>query len=121
MERLVHGYRDLHVFQKSCALAMEIFRTARSFPDIERRSLTDQLVRSSRSIAPTIVEGWRKRTYEKKFVSKLLGASGEAAETDVWPEMAMDCGYLSREEYGLLSTRCKEVSAMLYRTACQPQ
>ncbi|MGA9119034.1 MAG: four helix bundle protein, partial [Bacteroidota bacterium] len=74
MERVFSGYRDLHVYQKSYSLAMDVFREVRSFPREERRSLTDQLVRSSRSIPANIAEGWRKRSYEKMFVSKMLDA-----------------------------------------------
>ena len=121
MDRVYAGYRDLHVYQKSYALAMEIFRIAKSFPSEERRSLTDQLVRSSRSIPANIAEGWRKRSYEKMFVSKLLDASGEAAETEVWLEVAKDCGYLTEETYNQLFARCKDISSMLYSMACQPQ
>ena len=121
MNRSYAGYRDLHVFQKSYALAMEVFRVAKTFPPEERRSLTDQLVRSSRSVPANIAEGWRKRTYEKMFISKLLDASGETAETEVWLDVAMDCGYLTQEQYRTLSERCKDISSMLYSMACQPQ
>lgn len=121
MNRPYAGYKDLHVFQKSYALAMDVFRIARTFPAEERRSLTDQLVRSSRSVPANIAEGWRKRTYEKMFVSKLLDASGEAAETEGWLDVALDCGYLTQEHHRALLDRCKDVSAMLYSMACQPQ
>ncbi len=121
MERVFSGYRDLHVYQKSYSLAMDVFREVRSFPREERRSLTDQLVRSSRSIPANIAEGWRKRSYEKMFVSKMLDASGEAAETEVWIDIAKDCGYLSDERHDELFARCKEISAMLFSMASQPE
>jgi hypothetical protein len=45
------GHRDLKVFQLACKLAMEIFHESKSFPKEERFSLTDQIRRSSRSVA----------------------------------------------------------------------
>jgi len=120
MERQCGGFRDLHVYQKSYSLAMDIFRIAKSFPLEERRSLTDQLVRASRSVPANIAEGWCKRAYEKMFVSKLLDASGEAAEMEVWLDVAGDCGYLTSDQHGQLATRGREISAMLYSMACQP-
>lgn len=63
IEIMIKTVFDLEVFKLSYDLAMEIFRATRSFPKEERFSLTDQVVRSSRSIAANIAEGWGKRTY----------------------------------------------------------
>lgn len=57
-------------------------------------SLTDQIRRSSRSVCANMAEAWRKRRYEKAFVSKLADAESEAAETQVWLEFAVKFGYL---------------------------
>ena len=43
-----------------------------------------------------IAEAWRKRRYGPAFVSKLNDAESEAAETQVWIEHAVSCGYLER-------------------------
>jgi four helix bundle protein len=40
----------------------------------EKYSLTDQIRRSSRSVAANIAEGFRKRQYPRMFVSKLADA-----------------------------------------------
>ncbi len=55
---------DLEVFKLSYELARDIFNSSRLFPKEEKYSLTDQITRSSRSIAANIVEGWGKRIYE---------------------------------------------------------
>ena len=55
------GFRDLRVYQLAFELAMEIFRLSKSFPQEERFSLTDQIRRSSRSVAANIAEGYRKK------------------------------------------------------------
>jgi four helix bundle protein len=40
-----------------------------------------------------------KRRYPKAFVSKLSDVEGEAAETQVWLDFALQCEYLSQEDY----------------------
>src|SRR5438552_16741911 len=45
------GFRDLKVFQLAYRLAMEIFHESKSCPPEEKYSLTDQIRRSSRSVA----------------------------------------------------------------------
>jgi four helix bundle protein len=68
---------------------MEIFAVSRSFPKDERYSLTDQIRRSSRSVAANIAEGYRKRQYPNMFASKLADADAEATETQVWLDFAL--------------------------------
>ena len=89
------GHKGLKVYQLSYKLAMEIFRLSKQFPKEETYSLTDQIRRSSRSVAANVAEGYRKRRYPKHFVSKLSDADGEATETQVWLEIARDCEYIS--------------------------
>jgi four helix bundle protein len=60
-------------------------------------SLTDQIRRSSRSVCANLAEAWRKRRYEAAFISKLSDAEAEAAETQVWLEFAVKCGYMDPE------------------------
>ena len=74
---------------------MEVFELTRAFPTEERYSLTDQVRRSSRSVCANLAEAWRKRRYDAAFISKLSDAEAEAAETQVWIEFAVKCGYLS--------------------------
>jgi four helix bundle protein len=74
---------------------MEIFRLSQGFPKEETYSLTDQIRRSSRSVATNIAEGWRKRRYRAAFIAKLSDAECEAAETQVWIQFAVSCGYLA--------------------------
>ncbi len=73
---------------------MRIFEKTKTFPKDETYSLTDQIRRSSRSVSANIAEAWRKRRYEKSFISKLSDAEAEAAETQVWIQYAVKCGYL---------------------------
>jgi four helix bundle protein len=45
-------------------------------------------------VCANLAEAWRKRRYPAAFVSKLSDAEAEAAETQVWLEIAVRCGYL---------------------------
>jgi len=115
------GYRDLKVYQLAYELAMEVFRETKTFPIEERYSLVDQLRRASRSIPVNIAEAWKKRKYEKMFVSKLVDCSGEAAEVEVWLDFSLDSGYLLREKYEYFMGKYDEVNRMLYSMINQPE
>lgn len=97
MGRKIRGHRDLEVYERAFDAAMEIFDVSRGFPKHEVYSLTDQIRRSSRSVCANLAEAWRKRRYPAAFVSKLADAEAEAAETQVWLQFAVRCGYLERE------------------------
>jgi four helix bundle protein len=90
----IRHFRELDVYRLAMEAAMAIFKLTKGFPGEERYSLTDQVRRSSRSVCANIAEAWRKRRYANAFVAKLSDAEAEAAETEVWLELAVRCGYL---------------------------
>lgn len=93
----VTSHRDLRVYQVGFELALRVKEISSSFPREERFSLTDQILRSSRSICANISEAWRKRRYRASFISKLSDAEGECAETQVWLDFAVAHQYVSTE------------------------
>ncbi len=97
MKRKISSHQDLEVYRRASGIAMAIFNESRSFPKEEIYSLTDQIRRSSRSVCANLAEAWRKRRYSAAFQSKLSDAEAETAETQVWVEFAVKCGYLRRE------------------------
>ena len=113
----VADYKDLRVYKLAFDSAMEIFQLGRSWTSTERYSLTDQIRRSSRSVCTNIAEAWRKRRYEAAFVSKLTDADGEAAETEVHLDFALQCGYLSAENHSRLCDAydhiCRQLTIMV--------
>lgn len=82
---LIKSHKELRVWQNAMDLAMQIFELSKRFPVEERYSLTDQIRRSSRSIASNIAEAWRKRRYPASFVSKLSERcrDGSGRDTDL--------------------------------------
>lgn len=109
----INSAKDLEVYKKSYALAMDIFKASKCFPADERYALTGQIRRSSRSVAMNLREAWAKRRYEAHFVSKLTDCDGENAETDTSLDFGRDCGYLSAEQHGDFSSRNHEIGRML--------
>lgn len=98
MSKKIVNHGDLEVYQRSFDIAMRIFELSKFFPKEETYSLTDQIRRSSRSVCANLAEAWRKRRYEKAFISKLSDCEGEAAETQVWLSFSFRCGYMQRDE-----------------------
>ena len=112
---------DLIVYQKSFALAMEIFEFTKGFPKEETYSLTDQIRRSSRSVCANLAEAYRKRRYPNHFISKLSDSDTENGETQVWLEFALSCKYLDEKEYGLLFGQSVEISKLLHFMMKNPE
>ena len=93
----IRNHRDLEVYQRAFDAAMKVFELSKGFPREETYSLTDQIRRSSRSVCANLAEAWRKRRYEAAFISKLSDVETEAAETQVWLEFSVKCGYLAAD------------------------
>src|SRR6476620_12322853 len=92
---------------------MDIFTSSKGFPKEETYSLTDQIRRSSRSVCANLAEAWRERRYEAAFVAKLSDTESEAAETQVWLQFAVECGYLDRDRAATFYSTYDEVIRML--------
>ena len=117
----MRGHRDLKVYKLAYSLAIEIFHESKTFPKGERYSLTNQVRRSSRSVAANIAEAFRKRRYPNMFVSKLADADAEGTETQVWLDFAFDCGYLSQKPHDEMIARYEEVGRMLGGMILEPE
>ena len=107
------GYKDIKAFQSSYQLAMEIFELTKNYPKEEKYSLVDQIRRSSRGVPSNIAEAWKKRRYQKMFISKIIDSFDEAGETEVWLNFAKDCGYLLSSDFDRLIRGYDEVNRML--------
>ncbi|PKN25635.1 MAG: diversity-generating retroelement protein bAvd family protein [Deltaproteobacteria bacterium HGW-Deltaproteobacteria-21] len=108
----IKSAKDLNVYKRAYALAMEIYEISKHWPLEERYSLTDQIRKASRSVCSNLREAWAKRRYEAHFLSKLTDCDGENAETDTWLDFSLTCGYISSAEHARLATECKEIGAM---------
>ncbi len=121
MAQKIQYHWQLEVSQLSVEAAMEIYELSTAFPKEETYSLTDQSRRASRSISGQIAEGWRRRKYEAVFVNKINEAEGEAAETQVWIEYTVKCGYISREDGTRLHKKYDDILGKLINMGNNPE
>lgn len=118
---VIKSYRDLDVYRNAMETCMKIFELSKKFPPEERYSLTDQMRRSSRSICANLAEAWRKRRYEAAFVAKLSDAETEAAETQVWNEIAYRCGYWREETFLRFDDVLDKIMGQIVRMSAEPE
>ncbi len=115
----IKSHKDLKVYQLAFNTALKIHKISKSFPTEEKYSLTDQIRRSSRSVCANIAEAWRKRRYEKHFISKLSDVEAEAAESQVWIDFAHAFGYIDEETHSELFDKFEHIIAMLINISNQ--
>ncbi|PKP08215.1 MAG: diversity-generating retroelement protein bAvd family protein [Bacteroidetes bacterium HGW-Bacteroidetes-3] len=115
------SFKTLLAYQKAFELSMEVFELTKSFPKEETYSLTDQIRRSSRSICTNIAEAYRKRAYQKHFISKLTDADSENSETQVWIDFSNSCSYINIELQQNLTTKSIEVGKLINFMIANPE
>jgi four helix bundle protein len=112
---------ETKVYKLAFELAMKIFEVTKEFPKEEMYSLTDQIRRSGRSVCSSLAEAHRKRLYPADFVSKISDADMENAETQTWLEFALNCKYISQNEYETLLNLSEEVGRLLSHMINNPE
>jgi four helix bundle protein len=115
MKKAIKSHRELEVYQMALEGAVRVFKLTQEFPQEERYSLVDQGRRASRSVCANIAEAWRRRRYKGAFVNKLNDSETEAAETQVWMEIAFKCGYIDEEEFNSLYEHYDKIIGKLVR------
>ncbi|GGH17394.1 four helix bundle protein [Mucilaginibacter phyllosphaerae] len=106
------GFTDLEVWKKARLLRNNITELVKSFPSDEKYRLTDQIIRSSRSIGNNIAEGHGRFHYldASKF---LLNARGSASETIDHLIIALDNNFIDNQTFDALKADCEECSKMI--------
>ena len=117
----IQHHWQLDVYKLSVEAAMEIYELSKSFPEEERYSLTDQIRRSSKSVPEQITKGWRCRKDAATFVNKMNEAEGEAAETQVWLEYSVKCGYIPQEDGTRLHKKYDQILGKLVTMGNHPE
>ena len=110
--KILH-FRQMDVYKKAYAAAMEIFDLTKGFPAEERYSLVDQIRRSSRSVCSNLAEAWRKRKYLAVFKHKVTDAMQEASETQCWLEFSYSCSYIDNTTFVKLDSEYEKILMML--------
>jgi len=106
------SYEDLQVWEKSVALAKQIYSITKHFPKDELYGLTSQIRRSSVSISSNIAEGCGRNSYGE-FIQFLGIASGSLAELHTQLLIAIDAGYVDKSTFDNFVVSIKEIGRMI--------
>ena len=108
-----HSHRDLIVWQKSMALATDVYTAARSMSRDDRFVLGTQLQRTAVSLPSNIAEGWG-RGQRRVLASHVRIALGSDSELQTQLELAVRVDALRRDVSRGLLERSEEVARMLH-------
>jgi len=89
------NFTELELWKKIRILKNEIKDLTNKFPPEEKYRLSDQIIRSSRSINSNIAEGHGRFTY-KDQLHYCIQARGSLSETQNHLIDALDCRYISQ-------------------------
>lgn len=106
------NFEDLEVWKKGRILKNEVFETVKSFPAEEKFRLTDQIIRSSRSVTTQIAEGHGRRTFPDRIRFCII-ARGSLSETLNHFIDAFDCGYITNEQLAYYRNKIDEEERLL--------
>lgn len=108
------NYKELEVWQKAVALAVEVCIMTNKLPAAERYELSSQIRRSATSVPANIAEGWGRGS-TREYVQFLLIARGSLMELETHLIISDKLGYLSPEIFGRLLKACESIGMMLNR------
>lgn len=75
------SYRDLEIYKEAKKLAIAVHKISLALPKFELYEEGNQIRRSSKSVATSIVEGYGRRRYKADFIRFLIYAQAECDET----------------------------------------
>ncbi len=105
-------YKNLMVWQQAILLATEVYKLTSTFPKSEVYGLASQIRRAAVSIPSNIAEGYGRST-NTDLVHFLYMALGSSNEVDTQMVIAMNVGYITREQYEAMDAINAEINAML--------
>ena len=108
----MQSFYDLEVWKKARELKKKISLLVKTFPSEERYRLTDQIIRSSRSITANISEGYGKYIY-KETKQYCIHSRGLLNETLNHLIDAFDETYITKEQLLNFKNEIEECSKLL--------
>ncbi len=108
-----HNFRNLKIYQRAVAFAVEIYKLTRTFPKDELYGLTSQIRRAVTSIALNIAEGSGSSS-EKEFKRFLDISLRSDYEVMTCLEISLQIGYCDSDEHSRLLAEADEIAAMIH-------
>lgn len=108
----IKSFTDLHVWQESHWLVLEIYKHTQKFPKEEQFGLTNQIRRAVVSITSNIAEGFSRNSYKEKiqFYSMALGSVTEVQNQLL---IARDISYITQDKFKKLAEQTIVVNKLL--------
>lgn len=109
-----HGYKKLRVWQKSIEVIVQAYKLSDTFPKTETYGLSNQIRRSSVSVANNIAEGWGRsgRTEFARFIDISIGS---LCELETSFEVAIKLSLVSDHDIDSLRNECVHLGRMLHK------
>ena len=112
IEEIKFGFEQLELWKKVREFKNEISKEARKWPSDEKFKLTDQIIRSSRSINALLAEGHGRFTFADQL-HFCIQARGSLSETINHLIDAFDENYITEEKLNYFKTKGKEIERLL--------
>ena len=109
----MRNFRELQVWQKARALALDVYTITKNFPTDECFGLTNQTRRAVISIASNISEG-AGRNSDRDLARYLSIAAGSANELECQIILASDFEYLPEVDAKRIEESIQEIRKMLH-------
>jgi len=106
-------FTELRVWQRSHALALDVYRLTRCFPVDERFGLVSQLRRAAASVPTNLAEGSKRRT-SQDYARFLNIAEGSLAEVEYLLMLSRDLGYVQAEAVAPILVAVADIARMLH-------
>lgn len=106
------SFTTLEVWKRSRELKIKIFELIKQFPNEEKYRLSDQIVRSARSISANIAEGHGRFSYKDQLHFCII-SRGSLTETLNHVIDAFDCKYISKQQLIELEQDLNELHKLL--------
>lgn len=106
------SFTTLEVWKRSRELKIKIFELIKQFPNEEKYRLSDQIVRSARSISANIAEGHGRFSYKDQLHFCII-SRGSLTETLNHIIDAFDCKYISKQQLIELEQDLNELHKLL--------
>lgn len=107
-----HNFKKLKIWQESINLIRLNYKLTRSFPNVERYNLVNQMNRSAVSIASNIAEGSSKST-NKHFKKYLESSLGSAFEWETQLIVAHNVAYFDQNKFEELEDKIVQLQKMM--------
>ena len=108
----ISSFEEIESWKKARQLANEIYRVTSSGAFARDFGLRDQIRRAAVSIVSNIAEGF-ERGGDNEFLQFLSMSKGSCGEVRAQLFLALDQGYISRNDFDQLSNAAIEISQLI--------